>query len=285
MHDSPSSVAPAFAYFENESDYYRFLGERVSFDGISMKVVSVKPGDNFWKIARKYGVDIDTLIAANPFWESLDASANELVVVPSEKGVLHFIKDLSQVYQLQELYGANPEDIIVQNLPTMFRYYNKFQSAHDPIAVFVRNARPESSMMTEPLAKQFALREMFRSPLGGRYSSFFGKRLDPIVHTGQFHNGVDIASQYGTPVGAACEGVVSAAGWMGGFGKAVMVDHPKGYRTLYGHLSQISVSPGQKVKAGQFVGRVGSTGWSTGPHLHFTLWHNGRPINPMKVLW
>jgi len=65
----------------------------------------------------------------------------------------------------------------------------------------------------------------------------------------------------------------------------VIISHPKGFRTLYGHLSRISVRAGQQVGAGRLIGRVGSTGWSTGPHLHFTMWHNGKLVNPMKVLW
>ena len=89
----------------------------------------------------------------------------------------------------------------------------------------------------------------------------------------------------GTAVGAACGGVVEDAGWMGGYGKAVIVNHQNGYKTLYGHLSQICTRPGAKVKPGSFIGRVGSTGWSTGPHLHFTLWHNGQLVNPMNILW
>jgi murein DD-endopeptidase MepM/ murein hydrolase activator NlpD len=72
---------------------------------------------------------------------------------------------------------------------------------------------------------------------------------------------------------------------MGGYGKAVIINHSQGYRTLYGHLSVIYVRPGQRVNPGRLVGKVGSTGWSTGPHLHFTIWHNGRLINPMQVLW
>jgi len=139
--------------------------------------------------------------------------------------------------------------------------------------------------MTNKMAKQFEVREMFRSPLGGRLSSFYGRRNHPIFRKRSFHNGIDIATRYYTAVGAARAGRVTSAGWMGGFGKAIIIQHDKGYRTLYGHLSRINVRNGQYVKAGRIIGRVGSTGFSTGPHLHFTMWKNKKLINPLKVLW
>jgi murein DD-endopeptidase MepM/ murein hydrolase activator NlpD len=285
LSSSVADLSPSYALFDSENSYYRYIKENVSFEGVELRMVTIMHGDNFWKIAREYGVNIDTLISANPYWQTLNARENQTVIVPTQKGVLHFICDFSQIGSVAKIYGVEPGQVLIQKIPFLYRLYSWISENKRPIAVFVRNARPEESMMKENLAKQFAVREMFRSPLGGRYSSFFGQRLDPIVHTGQFHNGVDIAALMGTPVGAACDGVVSDTGWMGGFGNAVVVDHRNGYRTLYGHLSLIGVRRGQSVRAGQFVGRVGSTGWSTGPHLHFTLWQNGRYINPMQVLW
>ncbi|HNX59667.1 MAG TPA: M23 family metallopeptidase [Spirochaetota bacterium] len=280
-----SVVTPSFALFSSSDQYYSHIRKSVSFDGVDIRIISVESGDNFWKIARRHNVNIDTLIAANPYWESLNARKNDKVVVPSLKGVLHFVQDYGQIGNIRAIYEADEKDIIVQRLPLLYKYWYKLADRSEPIAIFIRNARPSSAMMTGSLASQFALREQFRSPLGGRYSSFFGKRNDPINGTPRFHAGVDIASPYGTIVGAASDGVVTDSGWMGGYGNAVMIDHKNGFRTLYGHLSVIGVSAGRKVKAGQYIGRVGSTGWSTGPHLHFTMWQNGVYINPMKVLW
>jgi murein DD-endopeptidase MepM/ murein hydrolase activator NlpD len=279
------TVTPSFALFSSSDEYYSHINSKVSFDDVTIRIISVNSGDNFWKIARRNNVNIDTLIAANPYWESLNARKNDKVVVPSRVGVLHFVQDFGQIENIRAIYEADGKDIIVQHLPLLYKYWYKLAAKSEPIAVFIRNARPESSMMTGSLARQFALREMFRSPLGGRYSSFFGMRTDPINGKARFHQGVDIASPHGTIVGSASGGVVTAAGWMGGYGKAVMIEHKNGFRTLYGHLSVVGVSPGKRVKAGQYIGRVGSTGWSTGPHLHFTLWKNGVYINPMKVLW
>jgi murein DD-endopeptidase MepM/ murein hydrolase activator NlpD len=285
VSDSSSKIDPVFNLFASEEEYLSYIRNEVSFEGVTLKMIEVPRGSNFWKIAREYGVNIDTLISANPFWENLNAREKQTVVVPSKKGALHFVQDLGGLENLSSMYNVGRDKILVQKISFFKKMFSGLSDKKKPVAVFIQDIKPDASMMTRNLAKQFTLRQMFRSPLGGRYSSYFGQRKDPIINVGQFHDGVDIASPYGTPVGAACDGVVSAAGWMGGFGNAVIVEHRNGFRTLYGHLSVISVRQGQQVRAGNFIGRVGSTGWSTGPHLHFTLTQNGRYINPLQVLW
>lgn len=271
--------------FHTVENYIDFIEKNVKFDTITFHVHKVKRGDNFWKIAKKYGVNIDTLIAVNPFWENLIARVDQQVIVPTEKGVLCFIRDFCEIKALKKFYDAGDNDIVFQALPPLYRlYYGIFTRKH-PIAVFIRDARPTPEVMTDKLARQYNLREKFRSPLGGRFSSFFGTRRHPIFRHKSFHNGIDIAARRGTYVGAAREGKVIATGWMGGYGKTVIISHPEGYKTLYGHLSVICTRPGRRVKPGSLIGRVGSTGFSTGPHLHFTLWHRGKLLNPMKILW
>ena len=120
----------------------------------------------------------------------------------------------------------------------------------------------------------------FAWPARGAFTSGFGFRRHPIFGIWHLHTGVDIAASWGTPVLAAAAGRVIYAGWFGGYGKIVIVDHGEGMSTLYGHLSQILVSAGDTVHRGQPIGRVGSTGYSTGPHLHFEIRVNGRPMNP-----
>ncbi|MDR7481390.1 MAG: peptidoglycan DD-metalloendopeptidase family protein [Armatimonadota bacterium] len=117
-------------------------------------------------------------------------------------------------------------------------------------------------------------------PLRGAITSRFGFRRHPIFRARLFHQGVDIAAPYGAPVRAAGDGTVLFAGWYGGYGKLVVLDHGDGLSTLYGHLSAILVAPGAPVTRGQILGRVGSTGYSTGPHLHFEFRRNGRPVDP-----
>lgn len=111
-------------------------------------------------------------------------------------------------------------------------------------------------------------------------SSRFGLRIHPITGEEKTHTGLDIASNQGTAVYASDGGTITLAGWNGGYGNCIMIDHGNGYVTLYGHLSTISVSEGQTVSQGDTIGAVGSTGNSTGPHLHFEVLQNGTRIDP-----
>jgi len=283
--DSIETSAKIQSILSTEDEYFNHIIKNVKLPSIDLTIIDIKKGDNFWKISKKYNVNIDTLIAANPYWDSVVAKVAQRIVVPSEKGVLHFITDFDELEEIVKIYKSDFKNIVIQELPSLYEYYYKMFWNIGPVAVFIKNARPTVLTMTDKMAKQFCIREMFRSPLGGRFSSFFGGRIHPIFRRYRFHNGVDIATRYGTYVGAACEGRVISTGWRGGYGKTVVIAHPNGFRTLYGHLSRINVRPGRYVKAGSLIGRVGSTGWSTGPHLHFTLWHNGKLVNPMKVLW
>lgn len=113
--------------------------------------------------------------------------------------------------------------------------------------------------------------------------SAFGKRVDPVYGRWAFHQGVDYRAGYGTPVYAVANGSVSSAGWCGGFGNEIKIKHPSGLTTQYAHLSSMSVRSGQSVVRGQVIGRVGSTGKSTGAHLHFGLIQNGSYINPTNL--
>lgn len=112
-------------------------------------------------------------------------------------------------------------------------------------------------------------------------TSRFGYRKHPFLGGYRIHSGIDLAAPTGTPVFATSDGTVSAAGWRGGYGLLVALDHPGAVQTRYGHLSQLNVAQGQQVRRGDIVGFVGSTGMSTGPHLHYEIRTNGRAVNPL----
>ena len=136
------------------------------------------------------------------------------------------------------------------------------------------------------IAKQ---REMFRYtpsiwPCKGMISSPYGIRFHPIFNTKFFHPAIDIANKKNTPIVATADGVVAFSGWMRGYGNVIAIEHGHKYRTVYAHLAKMLVKKGELVTKGQEIAKMGSTGRSTGPHVHYELHLNKRPINPMKYL-
>lgn len=121
-------------------------------------------------------------------------------------------------------------------------------------------------------------------PVSGPITSPFGWRLDPVTHQYALHTGIDIGADFGTPIRAAAGGTVILAGWVTGYGNTTIIDLGDGITTLYAHQERIAVSVGERISQGQVIGYVGATGWATGPHLHFEIRVNGKPINPLPYL-
>jgi murein DD-endopeptidase MepM/ murein hydrolase activator NlpD len=142
-------------------------------------------------------------------------------------------------------------------------------------------ARSEAEQLTDTLRTV-----PVRSPVEGAIdeTSPFGIRMDPFLHQPAMHTGIDIRGEIGEPVHATAAGRITNAGWDGGYGNMVEIDHGNGLATRYGHLSQIDVHVGDEVRIGQVIGRIGSTGRSTGPHLHYETRVDGQPVNPEKFL-
>lgn len=121
------------------------------------------------------------------------------------------------------------------------------------------------------------------APVAGHITSGFGGRVHPILGYTRFHAGIDFGARWGSPIVAAADGEVVGAGWAGGYGRQVRVMHGGGIMTTYSHMSAIVASPGTEIRQGQVIGYVGSSGLSTGPHLHFEVRVAGRPINPLTA--
>jgi murein DD-endopeptidase MepM/ murein hydrolase activator NlpD len=153
-------------------------------------------------------------------------------------------------------------------------------------------AGPEKSAPEEapgaPKKSFNALRPAAEDPASpktpGSVSSGFGMRIHPIDGVQKFHTGIDLRGTEGTPILAAADGVVRSAGTRGGYGNAVEIDHGNGVSTLYGHASELGVKPGEHVQKGQEIGEVGMTGHATGPHLHFEVRVEGKPVDPKGAL-
>lgn len=156
----------------------------------------------------------------------------------------------------------------------------------------IANLEAESARIEQELAARAASPSaiapsgsgQFLMPTSGPITSGFGYRVHPISGVRRLHAGIDIGAPTGQPIYASAAGTVVSAGVRGGYGNAVVIDHGGGFATLYAHQSRVAASPGQSVSQGQVIGYVGSTGYSTGPHLHFEIRVNGTPQNPMNYL-
>jgi len=158
------------------------------------------------------------------------------------------------------------------------RGLRELEQASNAIAAKIRAAQAKTSAYKGKSSGKFL------TPVSGPITSQFGWRTHPILGTKRMHTGIDIGAKSGTPIKAADAGAVIFAGWLGAYGNAVVIDHGGGLSTLYGHMSSIGVREGSEVSRGQTVGKVGSTGWSTGPHLHFEVRVNGEPTSPWNYL-
>jgi murein DD-endopeptidase MepM/ murein hydrolase activator NlpD len=158
----------------------------------------------------------------------------------------------------------------------IFDQIEKMEADSNAIAAKIRQLTATSSGKVHGTISTYPL------PGYNEISDAYGWRIHPITHKKSLHTGTDIPAPTGTPVKAAGTGVVIMAGWYGAYGNAVIIDHGGGYTSLYGHNSKLAVSVGDNVTAGQIIAYVGSTGWSTGPHLHFEVRVNGEPTDPLQ---
>lgn len=195
---------------------------------------------------------------------------------------------VAEIATLSEQLRVEAEELqkVRQEKKNIFSVLKAKENAiEEQLEDMARESRRLEAQIAEIQARTSGLTPVFRGrfirPVNGRMSSGFGMRRHPVTGRTRMHNGVDIAAPTGTPIRAAGSGRVITAAYLRGYGYTVIVDHGGGVSTLYAHCSSILVRVGQSVQTGQTIARVGSTGLSTGPHLHFEIRINGRPINPV----
>ncbi|MDR0822195.1 MAG: M23 family metallopeptidase [Endomicrobium sp.] len=255
----------------------QYIAPRVK--GVNFFVYTVRRGDNLWKLASKYHYSVHTLIGNNPQLTTYNINTNQKILIPSSGGSLHPIQKGDTWEKIADKYDIDDAKILRDTNYTVGKLT-------EGDYIFIPGKKPAVDLMNQKMQEAYALRDMFISPLGGAITSAFGRRRHPVTGAVSVHGGIDIRAPMGSLVGAAADGFVIVASYdVGYYGVAVFIDHRNGYITHYGHLSSIAVREGQRVRAGQFIGRSGASGRVTGPHLHFTVKKGDQSMDPLKFLW
>lgn len=227
----------------------------------------VQKGEVLSEIAKKYGISMDTICGSNNLISYDLIKEGAVFTIPSKDGILYKMKKGVTILDLVKKYKISLKKILAQN------------SIKNPDFIsigselFIPDARPQN------IFPGYLWPTFSRKITGG-----YGWRRNPFNRRRrEFHKGVDIGSKYGR-VRATKYGKITYSGWLGGYGKVIIIGHPGGIKSLYAHLSKIFVRKGQYVKQGQFIGRSGNTGRSTGPHLHVEITKYGKHKNPFIYL-
>ena len=288
---------------------------------LQMGIYHAKKGDNLATIAKQNDLDFFTILSVNGLKESNDISIGQKLRIPNQRGVMHKISRGESIEDVALMYDVNIRKIIRVNqvldpndikpgvelfipdakITTEYQKSLLVRSGVELERSGVdsndRNRRNSSGSIASGRSTSrknnvkagneitVASGVAIANPCDTtKINSSFGYRRDPFTGHRAFHAGTDIKAEYGADVSAAMDGTVTYAGWMGGYGKLIVITDKNGYSTRYGHLSRINVRKGSQVRQGQTIGTVGSTGRSTGTHLHFEVRKDGNPINPQKVL-
>ena len=245
----------------------------------------VETGDTANSIAEKFGISLSTLLWANDLSSSSYIHPGDKLTILPVSGVLHTVKSGETVAGIAKKYSADAEEVIE---------FNKLAAGNDirigeelvvpggKVPAPVRTAR---TSYTAPVSSIFSSNPPANSSVQSGTRLLWptsGYRITQYYHWG--HSGLDIGLPTGNPIYAAEAGVVTRASWFSGYGNCVDISHGNGMVTRYGHASKIYVTVGQRVSRGQTIAAIGSTGWSTGPHLHFEVMINGIKYNPLSYI-
>lgn len=262
---------------------------------------TVQAGDSYYYIAELYGMSVDDLLDMNPGYDPKLLRVGDVLTISNAVPYLTIVNVERQNY-VQDI----PYEVEYQDDNTMYQGDYKVLSAGEfgkaDVTANVTYINGEetarqivasvtlSDPVTETQARGTIPRPTwfptgsFRWPCNGTITSYFGRRNTGIKGASTYHEAIDIANSYGTPIYASDGGTVTYSGWRGGYGYLVIIDHGNGYQTYYGHNSSLVVSVGEHVYKGQQIARMGSTGVSSGNHCHFGILINGTFVNPLNYL-
>lgn len=282
--DSPEKIPQTLDYVNKIRKAEEDLKKRGK--PIAVTAYVVQDGDSLWSISAKFNLDLDTLIGSNKLSDIHMLKLGTTLRIPNQDGIYVTVAKNDTPDKLAEKYGAYKEAIFVANgldpKKPIIAGEEIFLPGAKLIAVVESGSGKTAARSTTARVSSANVR--FRWPVAGQISSNFGWRRSPFGSRRVFHSGLDIRAPKGRGIVAAAGGRIVHAGWMGGYGYTIVISHPNGVNTLYAHCSSLVAKKGQTVKSGQLIARVGSTGRSTGNHLHFEVRVNGKPQNPLRYL-
>lgn len=235
----------------------------------------VKKGDMIGHIAETFNVTQDTIISVNDIHQSRLLQINQYLKIPSIPGICYTVrKNGETISAIAEKYEVSAEKCATINK----------KDANAKLVAGTNIFIPDAQL--DWVTRQEINGDLFLKPIRNRYwlSSYFGWRSSPFSGKRSYHSGIDMACPMGTAVYASLGGTVTSVGFNNVYGNYIIITHHSGYKTLYGHLSAQLVSAGQRVSTNTKIGKVGSTGLSTGPHLHFTVYKFGKTVNPLGLI-
>jgi murein DD-endopeptidase MepM/ murein hydrolase activator NlpD len=234
-------------------------------------VYQVKKGDTISGIALDFNVTVDTIFSANQIQSAKSIQPGQFLKIPNQSGIIYHAKAGETVEEIAERFSISLDRLVETNelLSKEISYSAK---------LFLPDARLPNAIVREISG------ELFAWPVRGVITSWYSWRRDPFSGRNSFHSGIDIGVPMRTPVLAAMEGTVEDTGYSPIMGKYVVMRHAGGWKTLYAHMDSVAVSYGKYLQRGGRLGLSGNTGYSTGPHVHFTVYKNGKTVNPANVL-
>ncbi|HJT25738.1 MAG TPA: M23 family metallopeptidase [bacterium] len=255
------------------------LSPDLGASGIRFSTYHTAPGDTFLSLSQKFRLSEETLRSLNQANDNTQPAAETLLLIPSKDGIFHMVRPGQTLADIARAYGLPLRDILKSNP-------QRGDADVKPGDVLYL---PGASYLTRQDMRWVALAALadqkgFLKPTTGRFADGFGMRLHPITHKMAFHEGLDLAPGWGARVVASQDGKVLFAAIRAGYGRLIILDHGGGLTSYYAHLDEILVKPGQFVKRGALIGKVGNSGRTTGPHLHFEVRLNGKPRNPLLYL-
>lgn len=281
--DNTDSVPLTLAYVNKLKKYEADLEKQGK--PLLLTEYAVKEGDSLWSIASKFDLDLDTIIGSNKISNINFLKLGTVLRIPNQDGIFVKVAKNDTVAKLADKHGSYKQAVYVANLlsdEAGLKIGNEIFLPGAKVAAVTASAARTGSRAAKTTVSSSSRK--FRWPVMGKISSVFGWRRSPFGRRRVFHSGLDIRAPRGRGIVAAGDGRVVHSGWMGGYGKTIVISHPGGMSTLYGHCSSLLVRNGSTVKTGQLIARVGSTGRSTGNHLHFEVRRNGTPQNPLRYL-